>query len=335
MTKLSSGTLILAVFAVLFGLVGAYGAKQYLLGREEQPPQPAPRAKQITIPMTSADLPAERTVAFGDIMIVQMTPAQLKERGLPPGFMTDASQVIGRTLSQPLPKGSVFLTNQFYPEGTGPSIAKRLQPGYRAVTVPLENTHSELALISPGAVVDVVFRTFADDAVSLPETTVTLLEHVDVLAIGPETFPGGKMPADRMARRQSASVTLAVTPDQASALKVVEGRGSLSLVLRGPEDSQVVGRSRPQTLASLLDLPQPDPPFTTQIYRRGRLTTAVFENGRQTILADSFDGLPVAAETRAAPVVPVSHSVATSTPRKGADAEPAKSKKQPGGRGGK
>lgn len=307
--KISSGTLVLGIFAVLFGLVGAYAAKQYLA--EKPAPQAAPVAveaeKLTNVPMASIDLPAGRTIAFGDIMTVPMT--EKKMRDLPPGSMLNAKQVIGRTLRTAVTKWSPFSAEGLYPEGTGPSVAERLVPGYRAVSVPLENSEAEMSLLTPGAMVDVVFRTFPAKNAGLPETTVTLLENVEVLAIGETIFPGGKTAAPSAGRRENTSVTLACTPHQASALKVVEGRGSLSLVLRGPEDDQLVGHSPPRTLESLLALPERQPAVTTQIYRRGRLTTSVFEEGRQVFTSESFGGLPVAAERPAQPAVtPVSYS---------------------------
>ena len=54
-------------------------------------------------------------------------------------------------------------------------------------------------------------------------------------------------------------------------------------------------------------------PFTTQVYRRGRLTTAVFRDGQPTMVADSFNGLPVAADTRGPTIAPVSQRVARKT----------------------
>jgi hypothetical protein len=60
---------------------------------------------------------------------------------------------------------------------------------------------------------------------------MTLLERVEVLAIDTYTQPGQKVELE-----QDGTVTLAVTPHQAKMLKVVEGRGELSLTLRNPED---------------------------------------------------------------------------------------------------
>lgn len=306
--KISSGTLVLGIFAVLFGLVGAYAAKQYLAEKPAEAPPAAPAEKLTNVPMASIDLPAGRTITVGDIVVIPMTDE--KRHNLPSGSMLDAKQVMGRTLRTAVTKYSPFSVENLYPEGTGPSVAEKLEPGFRAVSVPLENSEAEIALLSPGGVADVVFRTFAIKDSGLPETTVTLLENVKILAIGETIFPGGKTAAATSgARRGTTSVTLACTPDQASALKVVEGRGSLSLVLRGPQDNQLVGHSPPRTLESLLALPERQPAVTTQIYRRGRLTTSVFEEGRQVFTSESFGGLPVAAERPAQPAVtPVSYS---------------------------
>lgn len=294
--KLSSGTLVLGVFAALFGLVGAYAAKQHLAEKPDValPAPPAAQVESITVPMAAVDLPAGRTITNADMVVRQLTWGQIREQGLPAEFMSVASQLVGRTLRVPLSKGTPFAPADLYPEGTGPNVAERLMPGYRAVSVPLGNPQPEIALLSPGAVVDVMFRTFAKG--NLPETTVTLLEKIEILAINDQSFPGGRVNGNG-GDRQSAMVTLACTPEQVSALKVVEGRGSISLVLRSSDDLLAGSSPAPQTLESLLDLPEPKPPVMTQVYRRGHLTTAVFEDGRQVAVNEGFSGLPVPAET--------------------------------------
>ena len=312
MRKLSPGTLIVGIFAVLFGLAGAYAAKQYL--HEQPAPAAVEEVMRQTVPLASNDLIPGRTLTLGDVMLVKMTREQLAERGLPKEFMTNPSQVIGRMLRKPADKGQAFTTTMFYPEGFGPGVAERLEPGYRAVSVSLEEGAPGLPLVAPGMNVDVVFRWEANPTEQVPEATVTLLEGVEVLAIGEETFQGTRAPGSRKgAGRKAPAVTLAVTPEQASALKVVEGHGSMSLVARGPGDEEPGSLRQPQTLAGLLDLPRPEAPFTTQIYRRGRLTTNIFENGRQTVIAEASDRLPIAADGLQPTVRTVSHSVAKTT----------------------
>ena len=293
--NLSSGTLVLGVFAVLFGLAGAHVARQQLAGPPVTQTAAGPEdVELVAVPMAAVDLPAGRTLTTTDILVRRLTWQQIRTRELPREFMNQVSQLTGRTLRAEVPKGSPFAPEDLYPEGTGPSVAERLKPGFRAVPVTLDGSQAELGLLSPGVGVDVLFRTFDSDAV--PETTVVLLEAVEVLAIGEQTFPGVRANAVGGGRRTPA-VTLACTPAQAAALKVVEGRGAISLVLRGPDDHFGFPGPAPRTLESLLDLPQPPQPVTTQIYRRGRVTTTVFEDGQQVAVTEGFSKLPIPADT--------------------------------------
>ena len=92
MKSLSPGILILGVFAVAFGLVGAYGAKKYLQQPEEKPIVTQEVVETVTVPMAVRDLPAGRTVTNGDFTTVTMTQEQISARGLPAEFMTKSSQ---------------------------------------------------------------------------------------------------------------------------------------------------------------------------------------------------------------------------------------------------
>ena len=300
MTRLSPGTLLLGVFAVLFGLIGAYSVKEYLRAEPVQPPAAAADRRQV-VPLAAADLPAGRTITLGDVIVVRMTPEQIAKRGITREFMTNPDQVIGRTLREPVAKGEPFTVPTFYPEGIGPSVAARLKPGCRAVTIPLEAETALSGLVSPGSIVDVLFRTFADKKEDIPETTITLLRRVEVVAIGPEMLPGTRT-TPPSGRRSDAvpTITLEVTSEQARALAVVEGRGTLSLVLCSLEAAGVNDPGLPQTLSGLLGLPQPEPPFQTEIYRRGKLTTSVFVAGRR-----QESHMPIGAELPGSDVLTV------------------------------
>jgi Flp pilus assembly protein CpaB len=312
MSNLSPGTLILGIFAVLFGLVGAYAVKRHLEGEKPAPPVVEEAETPLIIPLASMDLEAGRELARGDVMSVPTVREQRSAMELPNLYMSEPAQLVGRILREPVEKGKAFVPTMFYPEGFGPDVSERLEPGYRAVTISVDENLKELGLVSPGMFVDVMFRTTADEEEHVPETTVTLLEKVEVLAIDHEVFQGARAGGQRSGGNPGvATVTVAVTPKQASAIKVVEGHGTMALAVRGAEDEELLAAAEPQTLTGLLDLPEPEPPFTTEIYRRGRLTTAVFENGRKTsLVADAFDELPVAAEERGPKVMTISQRLA-------------------------
>jgi hypothetical protein len=114
----------------------------------------------------------------------------------------------------------------------GPNVTMLLKPGFRAVTVPIKNVGAVEGFATPSTLVDVLFRSVADG--DRPEVTLTLLELVEVLAVDRNVLPG-QLPGTAAGR--PATVTLAVTPEQAKALKAVEDRGELSLTLRHPDDA--------------------------------------------------------------------------------------------------
>ena len=349
MRSSSPGILFLGILAVLFGLIGAYGAKKYL-EQPQVPPPPTPVAETtITVPLAIRDLPEGRSIALGDFTTVRLTEQQVRDMNLPEGFMTRSSQIIGRTLRSAVLKSQAFQPEAFLPDGIGPNIASRLGRGERAVSIRCDDSASQAGLITPGAMVDVLFRTTADAAQMLPEATMTLLDNVQVLAVDRETEDGAT-PMNANGQPSGRTVTLAVTPLQARALQVVEDRGTLSLVLRGGSEdrlvSTVTSESDPQpeseplpeaageeppadvdellsvaeadasssnqaplTLAQLLGIREAGQPQKMEIYRRGQRTTVIYGTEGRTVIQETPYGMPIAEQPRALQVQGVSQHV--------------------------
>ena len=251
--RVSPGTLLLGVVAVMFGLLGAY-----IVQKNMQPPRPvaqaAPEPQTFLVPRASMDLQAGREITMGDIIIHRLTPEQIKQAGLPGTFMSRTSDIIGRTLRVDLPRGASFDTHLFYPEGTGPNIVEGLDPGMRAVTIKVASDEAVEGFATPGTWVDVLFRSEEDSQDDLPEMTVSLLDGVKVLAVNSTTTETRHVRGTPISQ-QRTSVTLAVTPDQAVALRVVEGRGTMALALRHPDDILNDGRLAGMTMDRLLNRP--------------------------------------------------------------------------------
>lgn len=272
MSRITPGTVIVGIFAVLFGLVGAYGVRKYFQAEKPAPLPPTAPARQV-VPVASGDLESGRTLVLGDVALWRLLPEEIdkmiKDGKLPKQYMTNPQQIIGRILKTPLKQSQAFQTTDLYPEGSGPTIAEKLAPGLRAVTIPVEGTGALGGYDGPGSYVDIVFRAQPDVKAGIPETTVTLLEGVQVLAVeeaDKRAPPGAKL---------SNRVTLAVTAAQANALKIAENRGTFSLSLRSPEDVEVAASNEPQTLDRLLNVPVREQ-FTTSIYRGGSPSAVSF-----------------------------------------------------------
>jgi len=275
MKSLSPGTLILGIFAMLLGWRGRTPRSS----TSEGAPRGAGTAGRPNRAF-GGSRPAHRPHRDPGRRDARQDDARADEESqFAAMMMLNSKQVIGRTVREPVKTGQAFTLASLYPEGTGPSVAETLKPGCRAVTVDLQGNTGDIAMVQPGTIVDVIFRTHADKAAQIQEATVTLLEAVEVLAVGPQLLEGAVTRPDPNRGQQSFPVTLAVTPDQAKALKTVEGRGTISLSVRNQKDTRVAAVAQAQTLASLLNLPQPEPPFVTQIYRGGRATKMEFQNG--------------------------------------------------------
>lgn len=236
MARISSGTMTVVVFAILVGLGGAFVVRQKLKQPGLPPLRDLPTSEQaIIVPTAAMDLTPGQSLTINEIALVTLTPEKYRASdfaGVP--FMRDPNQISGRRVKAAIKKGEPFLPELFYPSNAGPGIAEKLQPGYRAVTVPIENIGAVEGFAVPGSMVDVMFRSRTEG--DRPEVTLTLLERVEVLALDTNVIQG-QPPTPAPGESRAGSVTLAVTPQQGKILKVVEGRGELSLALRSDDDN--------------------------------------------------------------------------------------------------
>jgi len=269
MAKVSSGTMTVTVFAALVGLGGAFVVRQTMQRPDPvESPTPAAAPAPVIVPLAAMDLQPGRKLTLNDIAPRRLTQEEFKKseyRKLT--FLSSTTQIQGRSLRKAVPAGRPFQPDDFFPDGAGPDIADRLQAGYRAVTVPIESVGSVNGFAVPGSIVDVLFRAKPEGV--RPAVTLTLLERIEVLAFNVNTTQGMRDPALNN-NQQTATVTLAVTPQQAKILKVVEGRGDMSLTLRNPKDDfqfapvEVGGGMRPDLQRKTNDLvPTPDDEFQT------------------------------------------------------------------------
>ncbi|HWL07548.1 MAG TPA: Flp pilus assembly protein CpaB [Planctomicrobium sp.] len=277
MSKGNSGSLTVVIFALLIGLGGAFVVRQQVNRPQGLPPLPPSSngPQTIYVPTAALDLGKGHVLTLADISILSFTPEQLgKSSYAGKVFMRDTAQMVGRAVKVPVAKGGTFMPDLLYPEGLGMGIDERLQPGYRAVTVPIKEVGALVGFARPGSMVDVLFR--ADSEKDRPEQTLTLLERIQVLALNTVVLPDSQVDL-----KQSGTVTLAVTPSQAKVLKVVEGRGELSLALRNPNDTFNF---------SPVDLSDLDPRIGQVSHHSGALARHAVE-ARNTSDADTIERL--------------------------------------------
>jgi Flp pilus assembly protein CpaB len=182
-------------------------------------------------------------------------------------------------------------------EGSGPEYTKLLTSGYRAVSlvIPLDRG----GYVNPGTSVDVLFRAARragdEDTAEIPETTITLIQGAEVLAVERPTPPSNRLAAtggiDLRNREISSlptppTVVLAVAIEDANRLQAVQGRGEISLVSRPPGETDADRPPGPVSLEDVLGIeppvpPQPEPEpvrYLTEIYRGGDRSVNGFQS---------------------------------------------------------
>ena|GEM_PF-4556470 len=220
---ISSGTLTIGIFAIIVGLVGAYGIRTALLP-QEQVAEAAPA--KVVMPVAARDLPLDSVITESDVVHVTVTVEEQQERSPADGYMMmDTKFIFGSKLRRSMRQGETFSPSAFYRPGEGPNLADRLKPGFRSVAIEVEPANG--ASVPVGSLVDVTFRTFprsgSDTIAAIPEMTMPLFEKIQVLDVKANDSGRGEQPA---------IVTLAVPSDRVAKINVVKGQGVFTLSAR-------------------------------------------------------------------------------------------------------
>lgn len=155
-----------------------------------------------------------------------------------------ADTILGQRLLVPLQPGDPILWSHFEVREEGDRLSGRVMKRARAVTVSVTERSSVGGWIRPNDHVDVL-ATFLDPATQ-GMVTVTLLRNVIVLATGDTAAGVGG------SRRAYGDVSLLVLPEEAEILVLAQELGTLTLVLRHPEETDVEEERGRTTIGTLL-----------------------------------------------------------------------------------
>jgi pilus assembly protein CpaB len=238
--------------------------------------------------------------------------------------ITSLEDVIGRVAAKPLPQHSPILLSMLAPSGTPPGMVGRIPPGYRAVSVRIDEVTGVAYQVKPGDYVDVIVVMDVDtgSGARRRETIAeVILQNVQVAAIGQDSSGpssgGGKV-------KPAKSATLMVAEEDVPKLHLAATRGKITLAMRGDEDAtpSLAGYARDSDVfAALRDTtdaeetevkpriaispevkpvepePEPEPPYSVLVCRGstqpnvppvvGRIT---FENASSPNIIATSDG---------------------------------------------
>ncbi len=142
---------------------------------------------------------------------------------------TPGAVFLGAVIKEAIRQGEPMVLDKVVRSGQSGVMAVRLEPGMRAMAVPLSPESSAGGFVLPGDHVDVV-QTRKMDGNQV--TSNTVMRNVRVLAIDQNTSP-----ATKGAATLGATATLEVSPAQAENLVLARAQGDLTLVLRSYADT--------------------------------------------------------------------------------------------------
>jgi len=173
---------------------------------------------------TARDLPIGTRIAKKDLKTVTVLT-----RDVPRGAVLVEKDALDRIALYPIAANTPLSAMSLSSATGGEGISSTIDPGYRAVSVPITDASSVAGLVMPGSHVDVLFTRPGN---LMEAVTTTLLQNVRVLSIGRNvqgTTADPKAP-------KAVAATLIVTPEQAQKIELAKNEGRVSLSLRNPLD---------------------------------------------------------------------------------------------------
>lgn len=224
--------------------------------------RPASNAERAVVVATQ-EIPARSRITAA-MVSKQTRPSS----GVDPDAVADPAQAVGSLALITIPAGGQITSSKI---GTNVAFALpvRLQPGMRAVSIPVDRVKDVAGLVQPGDRVDIIAIPPAKNT-GPPPKAVTILRAVRVLAVGNALENPSATPSPQ--EEQAVTVTLEVSPGQANLLAWADSNATLRLALRSPREpsrSQLAqeltlsGNSAPVSAPAAVAPASPQPPPVT------------------------------------------------------------------------
>jgi pilus assembly protein CpaB len=247
---------------LVLGVVIAVAVALTLRGRVDDE-----EASKIKVLSASIDIPAGGFVRGGDhIAFIDWPKSQITD-AMVTSDKNKISDFDGAVAHRPLQKGSPVLKNDLVTSHEGGFMSAVLEPGKRAVSIPVDPTSGNAGFIFPGDRVDIILTLMINQNGQQSRASETILEDVRILAI--DQMMGNPENKAVLAK----TVTLEVTPKQVEEINVAKDLGKLSLSLRSlapqKEGAAAAGAeaAAPLTFDDVLREAPADPVYNPRITR--------------------------------------------------------------------
>lgn len=263
--------LLLALVAGLVAAVVVFVAVNS--GGDDETTVSAPGGDVAAAVVANQDISVGTEITADMVRVVDV-PVEL----LVKNAITESELAIGQTARFPISQGEQLVRASFGVQADEDGLAYVLPKGMRAMALPVEEATMVGGLLLPGDRVDVIavfdsetsiLEILTAPAEQRPTTSVTVLQNVEILAIGQEaqeplpavqdatdpsgqTRTSGEVPDDADTDPKATTITLALDPQQAATLAAVQQEASrVFLSLRAVGDD-VIGEGAHFDVSTLI-----------------------------------------------------------------------------------
>jgi pilus assembly protein CpaB len=238
-------TLVLGL-ALVIGVIAALAANRFLSARIDAI-EARGRTATVEVVVARKDLPKGEEIGPGNVALRPIPRDYAHSNALTNDSFGSA---VGRKLAYNIKGGEMLLSSML--EASKPAtFSGRVGIGWRAMTVAVDEINSISGLLEPGDVIDLI----ASLERKGNKLTMPLLQGVQVIATG-QRLVDDPVTGER---KQYATVTLNVTPSQATTLIAARDGGKITALLRNPGDRQAAPGDALDMNALLGQGPNQDP----------------------------------------------------------------------------
>ncbi len=221
-----------AIIPLVLGLCIGLVAVKYGIDAVKSAKASAAKTEVIQVIQTTQDIDAGVEVTAEMLSVVETVPNAFTPKE---NRVESLEDIVGRVTGKPIPEGAPVLTTMLAPEGTSPGMTGFIEPGYRAVSVKIDEVSGVAYQISPGDWVDVIVVMDLDTGRRQKETIAeVILQHVKVIALGRSLT--GISSEEGTKSKAAKSATLLVPEEEVPKLHLAGTRGKITLALRGMDD---------------------------------------------------------------------------------------------------
>ncbi|MCG0274876.1 MAG: Flp pilus assembly protein CpaB [Thermosediminibacteraceae bacterium] len=213
---------LIFILALIFALAAGYGVYDYM-GEIKAFYGSSENLKTVVV--AKKKIPPRMIITEDMIEVREIPSAYVVE-----GAVAEKKDAVGKLSRTEIYPGELLLAGKLLDrKTTGAGLSAKVEPGKRAISIPVDNVMGLHGLINTGDRVDIIV-TFELPGEKTP-ISATVVQNVPVLAVN------ANLETPTQLKEEPKTVTVMVEPREAQKIALAIQQGSIQLVLRSPQDN--------------------------------------------------------------------------------------------------